>query len=225
MDSNVARILAVLDELGLRENTIVVFLADNGFNVGHHGIFGKGNGSFPLNMYEESVKVPFIVSHPGRVPAGRVDSGLVSQYDFMPTILDYLGIDNPEAGRLPGRSFAAALRGEADAGAEEVVVFDEYGPVRMIRDREWKYVHRFPYGPHELYHLAADPGEKTNLVEDDGHAAVVTEMRGRLEEWFLRYVDPARDGARQPVTGKGQIDLVGPAGGGRKAFTGTPPSA
>jgi choline-sulfatase len=218
MDSGIARILAALDELGLRENTLIVFLSDNGFNVGHHGICGKGNGTFPLNMYEESVKVPLIVSHPGNVPPGAVSSGLCSQYDFMPTILEYLGLENPEAERLPGRSFAAALRGEPDAGGEEVVVFDEYGPVRMIRDREWKYVHRFPYGPHELYHLAADPGERTNLVEDEGHADVVARMRGRLDEWFLEYVDPARDGARQPVTSKDQIDLVGPPGGGRTAF-------
>jgi len=88
----------------------------------------------------------------------------------------------------------------------------------MIRDREWKYVHRFPYGPHELYHLAADPGERRNLVDDKQHASVLARMRAKLEEWFLRYVDPARDGARQPVTGRGQIDLVGPKGGGREAF-------
>ena len=218
MDSCIARIMSTLDELSLRENTVVVFLSDNGFNVGHHGICGKGNGTFPLNMYEESVRVPLIVSHPGRVPAGAVNSGLCSQYDFMPTILEYLGLANPEAERLPGRSFAAALHGEADAGNDEVVVFDEYGPVRMIRDREWKYVHRFPYGPHELYDLAADPGERTNLVEDAKHAAALARMRARLDEWFLEYVDPARDGARQGVTGKGQIDLVGSRGEGRTAF-------
>jgi len=218
MDSNIARILATLDELGLRDNTIVIFLADNGFNVGHHGIFGKGNGTFPLNMYEESVKVPFIVSRPGHVPGGVVNSGLYSQYDFMPTILDYLGLECPDAESLPGRSFAGALRGEADEGNDQVVIFDEYGPVRMIRDREWKYVHRFPYGPHELYHLAADPGEKRNLVDDEKHANALARMRARLDEWYLRYVDPARDGARQPVTGRGQTDLVGPGGEGRSAF-------
>ncbi len=49
-------------------------------------------------------------------------------------------------------------------GSESIVVFDEYGPVRMIRTREWKYVHRYPYGPHELYHLAGDPGERMALV-------------------------------------------------------------
>lgn len=59
-----------LDALGLTENTMVIFTGDNGFNMGHHGILGKGNGTFPLNMYDESVKVPFIVYCPHRFPGG-----------------------------------------------------------------------------------------------------------------------------------------------------------
>jgi hypothetical protein len=88
----------------------------------------------------------------------------------------------------------------------------------MIRDREWKYVHRYPYGPHELYHLREDPGEKTNRVDDKACAEVLTNLRGRLGAWFARYVDPQRDGALEGVTGLGQIDLCGRQGGGRPAF-------
>ena len=55
-----------VEELGLREDTLIVFAADNGFSCGHHGFWGKGNGTFPRNMYENSVKVPFVASHPGR---------------------------------------------------------------------------------------------------------------------------------------------------------------
>ena len=51
---------------------------------------------------------------------------------------------------------------------ENVVVYDEYGPVRMVRTKEWKYVHRYPYGPHELYDLVNDPDEKHNLIDDKG---------------------------------------------------------
>ena len=209
MDLGIGRLLGKLDELNLRENTMVVFLSDNGFNVGHHGICGKGNGTFPLNMYDTSVKVPFIASLPGRVPEGAESDGLYSQYDFMPTILDYVGLENPEAANLPGRSFAAALRGETDEGGDQVVVCDEYGPVRMIRDHEWKYVHRYPYGPHELYCLASDPDERQNLVDDAKHIDTVRSLRGKLEDWFMAYVDPSLDGARQPVTGRGQTDTVG----------------
>jgi len=216
MDRAIGRILGKLDTLGLRENTLVIFLADNGFNLGHHGIIGKGNGTYPMNMYEESVKVPFIVSWPGQVPRG-VHDGLWSQYDFRPTLLDYLGLDDPEADILPGHSFAGVLRGEPDAGREEVVIFDEYGPTRMIRELAWKYVHRYPDGPHELYHLESDPGEKTNLAVDPRHAPTLARLRDKLEEWFHRYADPARDGAHLPVTGLGQLDAVD-TGHGDEAF-------
>jgi len=218
MDIGIGRLMDKLDELELRDNTLVVFLSDNGFNVGHHGICGKGNGTFPLNMYDTSVKVPFIASLPGRVPEGLRHEGLCSQYDFMPTILDYVGVANPGAGKLPGRSFAAALKGETDEGAEQVVVCDEYGPVRMIRDHEWKYVHRYPYGPHELYCLAEDPDEKTDLIEDAKHRETVARLRGRLEDWFMAYVDPSLDGARLDVTGRGQTDAVAAIRKGRSSF-------
>jgi len=208
MDGNIGRVLEKLDALGIRENTLVIFLSDNGFSVGHHGIFGKGNGTYPMNMYEESVKIPFIVSMPGTVPASVVHSGMWSQYDWMPTILDFLGIDNPESKALPGSSFAHVLRGEDDPGRERVVVFDEYGPVRMIRTREWKYVHRYPDGPHELYNLVDDPKEYINLMDDpESCADTVTILRGDLEEWFKKYSNPERDGSKLPVTGSGQYDM------------------
>ena len=82
MDAGIGHILETLDELGLAEDTLVVFTSDNGFSCGHHGFWGKGNGTFPLNMYEESVKVPFIARHPGRIPAGVVCDSLVSAYDL-----------------------------------------------------------------------------------------------------------------------------------------------
>lgn len=222
MDASVGRLLERLDARGLRESTLVVFTSDNGFNCGHHGLWGKGNGTFPLNMYDTSVKVPLIVSHPGRIVEGEIAEALASGYDVMPTLLDYAGVANPEGDRLPGRSFAPLLRGEEGAPRGDVVVFDEYGPVRMIRDERWKYVHRYPYGPHELYDLAADPGERTNLADSDAAEATEAraELRARLEEWFNRYVDPAIDGARHRVYGRGQLRMVGRVGGGHEAFHG-----
>jgi arylsulfatase A-like enzyme len=218
MDHNVGRILDYLEEQDLRDRTLVVFMSDNGMNMGHHGFFGKGNGTFPLNMYETSVKVPCIVSHPGSVSEGVVEDGLFSQYDFMPTLLDYLELENPNPDPLPGRSFSPVLQGRESRGRREVVVFDEYGPVRMIRTGRWKYVHRYPYGPNELYDLSRDPGELENLYGAEEHSEIVEEMRSRLRAFFLKYADPSLDGSREAVYGKGQIDLVGKAGGGRKAF-------
>ncbi|HUT01315.1 MAG TPA: sulfatase-like hydrolase/transferase [Phycisphaerae bacterium] len=220
MDANIGRILDWLEERHLRENTLVFFSSDNGMNMGHHGIWGKGNGTFPLNMYDTSVKVPALFSRPGHVPQGQVCGAMLSQYDFMPTLLAYLGMEDPGAAKLPGKSFAPLLRGEATATRQSVVVYDEYGPVRMIRTREWKYVHRYPYGPHELYDLVNDPGETSNLYGHELRKAEVQELKARLEGWFLCYVDPMLDGTREPVTGKGQLGLAGPAGNGENNFAG-----
>ena len=208
MDAGVGLLLDRLDDLGLREDTLIVFMSDNGMNMGHHGICGKGNGTYPQNMYDTSVKVPCLISRPGHVPRGRVSAALCSQYDVMPTLLDYAGIRNAGAEGLPGVSFAGLLRGEETGGRESVVVFDEYGPVRMIRSATHKYVYRYPDGPHEFYDLVADPDEKTDLSRDAAHASLINDMRAQLRAWFARYVIPERDGLDKPVTGHGQSGLV-----------------
>lgn len=218
MDLQIGRLLDHLEALKLREHTLVVFLSDNGFNCGHHGIWGKGNGTFPQNMYDTSVLVPAIFSHPGRVQPGVVSDVLLSGYDWMPTVLEYLALPQSGSNTLPGRSFLPVLEGREQEVQEHVVVYDEYGPVRMVRSREWKYVHRYPYGPHELYDLVNDPHERENLVEDATRQEIVAGMKARLEDWFIRYTDPARDGTHEPLTGRGQIGLVGPRGQGRLAF-------
>ncbi|MBN1838079.1 MAG: hypothetical protein JW820_19630 [Spirochaetales bacterium] len=79
-------------------------------------------------------------------------------------------------------------------------------------------MHRFPSGPHELHGLTHDPGERRNLVEEPWHASLVRELRGRLQEWFFEYVDPQNDGARQAVTGQGQLGLSGRRAGGAEPF-------
>ena len=88
----------------------------------------------------------------------------------------------------------------------------------MVRSKEWKYVHRYPYGPHELYHLAVDPQERLNLVKDEKYKDIKQEMKNSLEKWFNTYVDPAVDGVREPVTGAGQIGLAGLNSEGKPAF-------
>ncbi len=213
MDADVGRIIDRVEALGLRENTLIVFGGDNGFSCGHHGFWGKGNGTRPFNMYDNSVKVPMIFSQPSRLPQGRACDALANGYDFAPTLLDYLGLPGIEGEGLPGKSFVPALLGES-GGHESVVVFSEYGPVRMIRTREWKYVHRHPDGPHELYHLAADPDERRNLAAEPEQGARIGEMRSEMAAWFARHVDPDRDGEALPVTGEGQLAAVGRGTGG-----------
>jgi choline-sulfatase len=208
MDAAIGRLLDALDAQGLTESTLVVFMSDNGMNLGHHGIWGKGNGTRPQNMYDTSVKVPCIISQPGRIPAGRVSDALVSGYDVFPTILDYAGVRCTPSRPKPGRSFRRLLEGQPASAEMPVVVYDEYGPVRMVRTSGWKYVHRYPDGPHELFDLRADPGERTNLIDDDAAAPTLASLRERLDAWFRTYVDPRRDGCDKGVTGCGQLGLV-----------------
>ena len=210
MDLGIGRLLDRLDELGLCDNTLVIFTGDNGMSMGHHGIWGKGNGTFPMNMYDTAVKVPFLIRWPGHTPAGYVCHDMASAYDIFPTFADLLGSPSRICAERPGRSFLRSVEGKKDErGEREIVVFDEYGPVRMIRTREWKYIHRYPYGPHELYDLVNDPEEMDNLADDPAQADRIVEMRARLQKWFLRYADPAKDGLFEGVTGSGQLCSAG----------------
>jgi len=223
LDANVGRLIDWLEGRGLRQNTLLIFNGDNGMNMGHHGVYGKGNGTFPLNMYDTAVKVPMILSRPGSIPAGQVCRELLSHYDLLPTLLDYAGLAPAQSAiPLPGHSFTALLHGEEMPRPELVCVYDavldEYGPVRMIRTAEWKYVHRFVYGPHELYHLTEDPNEEHNLVAEPGQQARVAELKGEMDEWFFHHVDPAMDGSREPAAGSGQVNWAGAKSHGQKAF-------
>ena len=206
MDRNVGRLLDWLDEQNLRSNTLVVFMSDNGMNMGHHGLYGKGNSTWPQNMFDTSVKVPCLISRPGYVPEDEVNDDLLSQYDWLPTLMDYVGEHRRVPGGLPGQSFAPLLAGRPIGDRKSVCVFDEYGPVRMIRTREWKLVWRYPGGPHELYNLADDPREHVNLFSQPGHRERIRTLRRQLDDWFASYVDPQLDGTRLAVTGRGQRD-------------------
>ena len=106
---------------------------------------------------------------------------------------------------MPGISFAPLLTGEKERVRESVVIFDEYGPCRMIRTQEWKLVVRIPQGPHELYDLVQDPGEEINRFSDPACREVISALTRDLEDWFRQYVDPAFDGSREAVRGHGQL--------------------
>lgn len=218
MDAGIGRILDTLDRQDLSKNTIVVFSSDNGFSCGHHGFWGKGNGTFPINMYESSVRVPFIIRHPGHIKAGRRLSGIYSAYDWRPTLLDYLGLEDFPEISLPGHSFAHALGGSTEHGGS-AVIYDEYGPTRMILAGEFKYIHRYPYGPNLLYNLAEDPDERTNLIDHAKHQVTGERMHLELERWFQKYANAEIDGSREAVFGSGQTGKAGLWGSDKPAHS------
>jgi len=184
IDSNVGRVLSKIDELGLRNDTVVIFASDHGFHTGHEGIWGKGNGTVPFNLYERSIKIPLIWSHPGQIPAGKEVSILVNSYDFLPTLFDYLNLQAPEDEKRVGRSYSRYLLGEESDWENEL--YFEYEYVRGIRTDRWKYVERTPEWPSELFDLINDPVERRNVIDFPQNSDLVQEFRRRLHDFFKR---------------------------------------
>lgn len=125
-----------------------------------------------------------------------------SAYDFFPTILEIANLPFEE-GNLPGKSFAGVWYGEDEKKRDDVVVFDEYGTVRMLRQKDYKYVCRYPHGPNELYDLVNDPQELHNII-DKASPELVRLLHNRLESWFFFQTRPETDGRTAGVTGGGQ---------------------
>jgi arylsulfatase A-like enzyme len=184
VDHNVGRILKRLEEMGVRENTLVVFTADQGWNAGHHGVWGKGNGTWPFNMYEESIQVPMIWNHLGRIKPGLAPNPMVSSYDYFPTILDYLGIPAPADPRRVGRSYAAFVRGENPRWQNRL--YYEYAMVRAVRTENLKYVERTREWESELFDLESDPGETKSVIDDPRHRRQLETLRADLHRFFDR---------------------------------------
>ncbi|WP_156285917.1 sulfatase-like hydrolase/transferase [Oceanivirga salmonicida] len=210
MDFNIGRVLKYLKEKNILDSTLIIFTSDNGMNMGHHGIFGKGNGTSPLNMYDTSVKVPFIVYKKNQLDTGMV-TNLLSHYDIRTTLLEYLKLKDIENETInyPGKSFVDILNNKNGDNNQSVVVYDEYGPTRMIRNDKYKYIHRYPDGPYEFYNLELDPEEKINEINNEKYFDIIDEMRNKLEIWFLNYVNKEIDGATLPIYGGGQKKLAG----------------
>ena len=138
--------------------------------------------------------VPLIFRHTGRIPAGRTSDLLVSNYDFLPSILSYLGLADKLATakpKSPGRDYSPVLAGREITW--ENAIFYEMERLRAIRTDAWKYVVRHPDGPHELYDLAADPGERFNLYGQPKQIEQQRELAAGLTAFFDQYVDPQYD--------------------------------
>lgn len=210
MDNGIGNIISYLKEENLFDNTIILFTGDNGMSMGHHGIYGKGNGTYPLNLYDTAVKVPMVIKPVKDCNSiGKNISNLLSHYDVALTLLDYLNIDTNRLGKnLPGRSFKEILKGNNLEDDNQIVIMDEYGPNRMIRNKEWKYIHRYN-GPCELYNILNDPEEKNNLIDNDEFKYKLEELKSSLISWYDKYVIEDKDGKNEDVRGLGQIDFIG----------------
>lgn len=194
LDTNVGRMLDALEESGLDESTLVIYVSDHGYLLGHHGRFEKHM------MWEEIVRVPMIVRHPKFT--SRAESALVEMVDLTPTILDVL--DVPPLEGLDGRSLIDLLEG--DTAEHRDMVFSEYlhDNKAMVRTDRWKYVfttgkedlslgYATGQGPsgrdQRLYDMNEDPGEFNDLADSPASATVIRELQERMLDIFLQ-TDP-----------------------------------
>jgi len=199
LDESVGQILDGLDAHGLRQDTLVVYTSDHGLNCGHHGIWGKGNGTLPLNMVDESIRIPLILSQPGRFRGGQRLDHFVDHTDLFQTLLDYSGVKSVGQTRqpYPGRSFFPLLGNPQKEMDWRRVQFGEYGPLRMARTTRFKLVLRNPDGPHGLFDLEADPREMTNLFGNPLYDEIISEMTLEIDQFFSTYEDPENSGLRR----------------------------
>jgi uncharacterized sulfatase len=208
VDRNLGRLLARLDELRLSENTIVMFTSDHGYMIGHHGLHAKGNGyrierargSTPRqtrpNMFEESIRIPWLIRWPGVTRPGLEIPQPVSNLDTYSTVLSMLGVKAPANWRQEGVDVSPLLRGKrltphAEIYGQYDLQNDAVDFMRMIRTGEWKLVrHYFSPGADELYHLGDDPAETRNLYNDAGHARTQAGLQKKLLRWQRSIDDP-----------------------------------
>ncbi len=192
MDENIGRVLDYLGAHGLEKNTIVIYASDQGFFLGEHGWFDK------RWMYEESLRLPFLIRYPGITEAGAVCDAMVMNIDFAPTLLNLAGMPIPAD--MQGRSLLPLLKGE-DAPEWRKSLFyrhytGEFGipPQYGVRTERYKLIHfygrtklyrrdesEWPFvDVWELYDLQNDPHERKNLYESPQHQTIVLELKKEL---------------------------------------------
>lgn len=188
MDQAVGKVLAKLDELKLRDNTIVIFTSDNG---GLSTSEGWPTSNAPLRggkgwIYEGGIREPLVVRWPAKVKPGLVLDTPVSSPDFFPTILDAAGGISTPGWKSDGVSLVPVLTGKPLPTRPLFWHYPHYGnqggaPCAAVRLGEWKLIEWLEDGRLELFQLLADPGETTNLA--DKEPARVKELHARLKEW------------------------------------------
>ena len=193
IDDNVGRLLDYLDEEGLTEDTIVIYTSDQGFFLGDHGWYDK------RFMYEESLRMPFLIRYPRGIVPGSVNDDIILNVDFPATFVDYAGIDIPAA--FQGNSFRALLQGETPDDWQTAMyyrywmhgahhnVYAHYG-IRTLRHKLIYYYadpldQEGAVGPTEepkweLFDLTRDPYELVNVYDDPSYKDVIKTLKADL---------------------------------------------
>jgi arylsulfatase A-like enzyme len=183
VDNNIGRVLAYLDEKGLAENTIVIYTSDQGFYLGDHGFFDK------RFIYEESLRMPFLVRYPKAVKEAKDNNDIITNIDFAPIILEAAGVEIPQ--EIQGRSFFNNLLDKKPADWPTSMYYHYYEfpfwhhvhPHYGIRNERYKLAHFYHNQDiWEFYDLEKDPEEMINAIDDEDYSSIIESMKIELKE-------------------------------------------
>jgi arylsulfatase A-like enzyme len=194
IDDNMGKLFAKLDQLGITENTIVIFLVDNGPNGRRYVAGFKGMKS---HVHEGGIHSPFFVQWPAVVKPGTSSDRIAAHIDVMPTILDACAVPKPKGLKIDGRSILPLLQGKKIAWQDRTIYIQSHrGDVPVLyhnftaRNQRWKLLHGSGFGREnfegepkfELYDMSADPLEQNDLAAQ--RPDIVKAMRKEYEAWF-----------------------------------------
>lgn len=184
LDGRLSVLISKLQQRALWESTLTIFTSANGYLLGRHGLWGDGQASEPVNMYDEVMRVPMIWSWPGRIPPQSVRTEVVSAYDLLPTLSELTGAPVPDAVRPCGRSYLPLVFGKPMPKKQpwRGLAFSRFRNAAMVCDDRYKLIQRDP-GPHELYDEAADSREKVNQYDNPQFVTVRDHFTAELAAW------------------------------------------
>jgi N-acetylglucosamine-6-sulfatase len=184
VDESIGELMDYLKKEGLDKNTLIIYMGDNGFAFGEHGLIDK------RTFYEESAKVPLLVHCPELFSGGQTMNKMVQNIDIAPTILESAGLVKPAG--MPGRSFIPLLKGDSTTWRDKI--FYEYyweydfpmTPTTYgVRTDKFKYIrYQGIWDTNELYDLEKDPNEMINLIARPEYAETVKKLAGDLFDWL-----------------------------------------
>ena len=184
VDESIARVMNYLVANKLEQNTMVVYMGDNGFSFGEHGLIDK------RHAYEESMRVPLLVWAPGFVQPGSVVEQVIMNVDLAPTFLELACITKPQ--QMQGNSFAPLLKGNTIPWRNNMyyeyyweAAFPQTPTLFAVRTDQYKYIYNFgTWDTNELYDLKADPYEMYNLVRDSAYRKIGLGLKKDLFNWL-----------------------------------------
>ncbi len=180
VDDSIGRVMEALDKRGQLEDTLIIYMGDNGFCFGEHGLIDK------RTAYEASMRVPFMAYCPKLFTGGQTIDKVVANIDIAPTVLQAAGLKTPP--HMQGRSFYDLMRGQQTDWRDSLLYeyfwernFPQTPTIHALRTPRYKYIHYFGiWDTDELYDMQADPLERKNLINEPDRQQLITKLKNQM---------------------------------------------